>query len=132
MRLSSKSCVRDAHHTDGVGLNDSLGNRIAAIRARMGRLKQSDLAPILAAHTGVDVDDNRLSRIEAGKELKFYEAIAILRALRALDPDGRGYDWLIGSEPLPLKQEKPKSGRKPTRVGKGLVVKRPNRRDKTG
>ena len=97
----------------------------------MGRLSQADVAAKITAKAGVDVDSDRLSRIESGKEVKFYEAIAILRALRDLDPEGRGYDWLIGTDPLPIaRPQKPSFAMAHTvsRVKKDAERKRNNGR----
>jgi hypothetical protein len=95
-------------------------------------LKQPEMAALVATRAGLEMDNSRLSRIESGKERKFYEALAILRALKELDPEGRGYDWLIGTEPLPLKKEKPHhSGRRNTVVDP-IVTRRPGQRRSKG
>lgn len=113
LRSAREICEPRAIPTNGAVLTDTFGDRVVAIRQARGggarkALKQPEMAELLRQAAGVDLDSSRLSRIEAGKELKFYEALAILRALKALDPEGRGYDWLIGTEPLPTRAvEKP-------------------------
>jgi hypothetical protein len=85
---------------------ESFGDRVALIRQSLGSvrtpLSQDALADLVTERARVDVDNSRLSRIESGTSQKFYEAVAILRALVELDPEKRGYEWLIGAEPLPL------------------------------
>ena len=112
----------------GVLVDDSLGNRIAAIRARMGRLTQAQLARHVTEKATIEVDSDRLSRIESGREVKFYEAIAILRALRSLDPDSRSYDWLIGTDPLPLKKAAKKKQARKSVIVEPIVTKRSRQR----
>ena len=93
---------------------------------------QDRLAELIAEQTGLDLDNSRLSRIESGKEIKFYEAVAILRALHALDPEDRSYDWLIGTEPLPLKKAKGRKspGGRKSSVVEPIITKRPHRRQR--
>ena len=112
----------------GVLVDDSLGNRIAAIRARMGRLTQAQMARHVTEKATIEVDSDRLSRIESGREVKFYEAIAILRALRSLDPDSRTYDWLIGTDPLPLKKAAKKKQARKSVIVEPIVTKRSRQR----
>ena len=112
----------------GVLVDDSLGNRIAAIRARMGRLTQTQMARHVTEKATIEVDSDRLSRIESGREVKFYEAIAILRALRSLDPDSRSYDWLIGTDPLPLKKAAKKKQARKSVIVEPIVTKRSRQR----
>ena len=112
----------------GVLVDDSLGNRIAAIRARMGRLTQAQMARHVTEKATIEVDSERLSRIESGREVKFYEAIAILRALRSLDPDSRTYDWLIGTDPLPLKKAAKKKQARKSVIVEPIVTKRSRQR----
>lgn len=74
----------------------TLGRRVADIRARLGRgpsrpLSQSAFARLIAEKTGVVIDRTELSRLERDAR---GASLAMIDAIARVDPAQRGREWL--------------------------------------